>query len=208
MTALRTITPMTDADADADDGSALDDGPGLTPTQLEVLDQLGATREERPTFAPDLAAVLRAELEDAIADLAGELDPTDPLRPTKHSLTMVHGCERRHLGEADQPFEWRPPMARGSVVHKAIELSLHMRGAPAPLALVDEALDRLERTDSSLAGWLATCPEVERAELRALANEQVVAFFECFPPLKRSWNPVTEYPVSYTHLTLPTILLV
>ena len=169
------------------------DEPGLTPTQLEVLEQLGATRDERPTFPPDLRTRLRSDLDAAIADLAAEIDPSDPLRPTKHSLMTVHGCELRHLAESRQPFEWRPPMARGSVVHKAIELSLHVRGETSPLALVDEALDRLERTDTSLAEWLATCSEVERAELRALANEQVVAFLECFPPLKRSWNPVTEY---------------
>lgn len=170
-----------------------DEERGLNPTQLEVLDQLGASRDERPVFPADLRPRLRGELEDAIADLAPEIDPADPLRPTKHSLMTVHGCERRHLAEDAVPFEWRPPMARGSVVHKAIELSLHLRGDPPPLVLVDEALDRLERTDTSLAGWLATCTEVERAELRALANEQVVAFFECFPPLKRSWSPVTEY---------------
>lgn len=173
--------------------SEIDDRTGLTPTQLEMLDRLGASRDERPTFAADLRDRLRAALEDTIADLASEIDPDDPLRPTKHSLMTVHGCELRHLTEAAAPFEWRPPMARGSVVHKAIELSLHLRGDHSPLALVDEALDRLEATDSSLAAWLATCSEVERAELRALANEQVVAFFECFPPLKRSWQPVTEY---------------
>lgn len=170
-----------------------DEGTGLNPTQVGILEQLGATRDERPTFPADLGPRLRADLEDAIADLATEIDPGDPLRPTKHSLMTVHGCERKHLAEADGPFEWRPPMARGTVVHKAIELSLHMRGDSSPLALVDAALDRLERTDTSLAGWLSTCSEVERSELRALANEQVVAFFECFPPLKRSWSPVTEY---------------
>lgn len=179
---LRSIGAMTDGE-----------DPGLTPTQAEVLARLGASRDERPTFPPDLGPRLRSDLEDAIADLAAEIDPTDPLRPTKHSLMTVHGCERRHLAEAAEPFEWRPPMARGTVVHKAIELSLHHRGDPSPLALVDAALERLEETDSSLAGWLATCSEVERAELRALANEQVVAFFECFPPLRRSWSPVTEY---------------
>ena len=170
-----------------------DDGTGLTPTQQEMLERLGASRDERPTFPADLRDRLRASLEEAIADLAAEIDPAEPLRPTKHSLMTVHGCELRHLTEVDAPFEWRPAMARGSVVHKAIELSLHLRGQHSPLALVDEALDRLEGTDTSLAGWLATCSEVERAELRALANEQVVAFFECFPPLKRSWQPVTEY---------------
>lgn len=164
----------------------------LTPAQREVLDQLGAARDERPVFAADLRSRLREELTASIADLAAEIDPADPLRVTKHSLTTVHGCELRHLAEVARPFEWSPPLARGTVAHKAIELSLHERHRPVPLVLVDEALDRLERSDASLAAWLATCTEAERAEVRALANERVAAFLECFPPLRRSWMPVTE----------------
>jgi hypothetical protein len=172
--------------------SDVDDTTNLSPTQAEVLDRLGATRDERPTFPPDLRDRLRTALSEALADLAGELDPDDPLTVNKHDLATVHGCELRYLTERDRPFEWSPPLARGTVAHKAIELSLHERGRPVPLVLVDEALDRLERSDASLAGWLATCSEAERAEVRALANERVAGFLECFPPLRRTWMPVTE----------------
>jgi hypothetical protein len=58
--------------------------------------------------------------------------------------------------------------------------------------MVDEALARLADGSDGLATWLQGCPEAERAELRALANERVVTFFECFPPLKSKWVPVTE----------------
>ena len=166
--------------------------PGLNPAQQEVLDLLGAAREDRPTFAPTLRATLRAELDDALADLTEAIDPADPMRVNKHDLAMVHGCERRHLTEKSRPFEWSPPIARGSVAHKAIELSLHRRGRPVALDLVDEALDRLERSDESISGWLATCSEAERAEVRAAANERVATFLECFPPLRAAWSPVTE----------------
>lgn len=166
--------------------------PALNPAQQEVLDLLGATPDERPSFAPTLRGTLRAELDDALADLADELDPGDPLRVNKHDLAMVHGCERRHLAEKSVPFEWNPAIARGSVAHKAIELSLHRRGRPVALDLVDEALDRLERSDDSISSWLTTCSEAERAEVRALANERVATFLECFPPLRASWAPVTE----------------
>lgn len=164
----------------------------LTPAQQEVLDLLGATPEDRPTFAPTLKATLRAELEDSLADLAAEISPESPMFVNKHDLAMVHGCELRHLSEKETPFEWSPPLARGTIAHKAIELSMHQRRRPIPLDLVDEAMDRLERSDDSISGWLATCSESDRAEVRAFANERVATFLECFPPIKTSWSPVTE----------------
>lgn len=164
----------------------------LNPAQQEVLDLLGATPEERPAFPPSLKASLRADLEDALSDLTGEIHPDTPMFVNKHALSMVHGCELRHLAEIEKPFEWSPPLARGTIAHKAIELSMHQRRRPIPLELVDEAMDRLERSDESIAAWLATCSETDRAEVRAFANERVATFLECFPPLKSSWSPVTE----------------
>ncbi|MEX1217911.1 MAG: PD-(D/E)XK nuclease family protein [Acidimicrobiales bacterium] len=164
----------------------------LNPAQQEVLDLLGASPEDRPTFAPTLKATLRADLEDALADLADEISPDAPMFVNKHDLSMVHGCERRHLAEKETPFEWSPPLARGTIAHKAIELSMHQRSRPIPLLLVDEAMDRLERSEDSISQWLTTCSESDRAELRAFANERVATFLECFPPMKAGWSPVTE----------------
>ena len=75
--------------------------------------------------------------EDALADLASEISPEAPLFVNKHDLSMVHGCELRHLTEKETPFEWSPPLARGTIAHKAIELSMHQRRRPIPLELVD-----------------------------------------------------------------------
>ncbi|HEX7094859.1 MAG TPA: PD-(D/E)XK nuclease family protein, partial [Acidimicrobiales bacterium] len=61
--------------------------------------------------------------------------------------------------------------------------------------LVDEALARLEDGDDDFARWLQGLGEVERAELRAEANDRVVKFLECWPPLPRAWRPVTEAAV-------------
>lgn len=166
--------------------------PELNPAQQEVLDLLGAAPDERPSFSPTLRSVLLAELEDSIADLAPEMSPDDPLFVSKHALSTVHGCEGRHMAERAKEFAWTAPMARGSVAHKAIELSVHWRGPVDPLRLVDEAIARLEQGTDGLADWLATCSETDRAELRALANERVATFLECFPPLKPAWMPVTE----------------
>lgn len=164
----------------------------LNPAQQEVLDLLGAAPDERPTFAPSLRDVLLAELEDGLAEIAPELTTDDPLFVSKRALSNVHGCELRHVVERGADFSWNATIARGSVAHKAIELSVHWRGEPDPLDMVDEAMARLANGTDGLADWLTTCPEGERAELRALANERVVTFFECFPPLKARWVPVTE----------------
>jgi hypothetical protein len=164
----------------------------LNPAQQEVLDLLGAAPDERPTFDAGLRDELLADLEDGLADLTPELEPEDPLFVSKRALSNVHGCELRHLAERATDFTWNATIARGSVAHKAIELSVHWRGEPDPLDMVDEALARLSNGTDGLADWLQTCQEAERAELRALANERVVTFFECFPPLKARWVPVTE----------------
>ena len=164
----------------------------LTPAQQEVLDLLGAAPEDRPSFAPTLKSTLRADLEDALSDLSSEISADSPMFVNKHDLAMVHGCELRYLTEKETPFEWSPPLARGTIAHKAIELSMHQRRRPIPLELVDEAMDRLERSDDSISLWLTTCSETDRAEVRAFANERVATFLECFPPMKPSWSPVTE----------------
>ncbi|MBU6330523.1 MAG: PD-(D/E)XK nuclease family protein [Acidobacteria bacterium] len=164
----------------------------LNPAQQEVLDLLGAPAEARPTFGPGLRDSLRADLEDGLRDLAPELDPDDPLFISKHTLSTVHGCEARFMAERQIPFAWSAPLARGTVAHKAIELSIHWRGRPDPLDLVDEALARLSQGTDGLGDWLARCSEAERAELRGLANERVATFLECFPPLRTAWVPVTE----------------
>lgn len=171
---------------------SLSEPPPLNPAQEEVLALLGARRDERPEFDAELRHVLRAELEGALADLVDELDPDDPLWVTKHALSTVHGCEARHVAERDEPFAWSGPTVRGVVAHKAIELSVHWRGQPDPLDLVDEAMARLAQGGDGAGDWLATCTEADRAEVRALANERVATFLECFPPLQAAWRPVTE----------------
>jgi hypothetical protein len=164
----------------------------LNPAQQEVLDQLGSPRDQWPRFEVTLRHELRRELDDGVEALVDSIDPEDPLFVNKHLLAQVHGCERKFLAEEQAPFNWSVPLARGTVAHKAIELSVHWKREPDPLILVDEALGRLAEGVDGLADFLQTCGEVERAELRAEANDSVVKFLECFPPLKPAWRPVTE----------------
>jgi hypothetical protein len=166
----------------------------LNPAQCDVLDALGAVGAERPRFEPELRHELRAELEQGLEPLADALRTAaaggNPLHVSKHALAGVHGCEVGFL--AEPPFAWSIPRARGSIAHKAIELSMHVRLAPVSLQIVDEAIARLAETETGLGEWLAARSEFERAELRASANESVAAFLETWPPLKPRWRPVTE----------------
>lgn len=165
----------------------------LNPAQQEVVNLLGSNRADRPMFEASLRDELRNTTEQGLATIverANKLD--DTIFVSKHALGQVMGCERRYLAEENAPFEWSVAVARGSVAHKAIELSVHWRREPEPLALVDEALARLTEGDMSLSEWLQSIDEAERAELRAESNDRVAKFLECFPPLKTRWRPVTE----------------
>jgi hypothetical protein len=161
----------------------------LNPAQQDIADRLRGDRAERPSFDAELRHVLRARLEHGIAAAVAALRPGTTIVVSKNRLSGVHGCEARYLHDE---FSWSVPAARGRVAHKAIEVALNWRREVVPLALVDEALGRLEDGEDDFARWLQGLAEIERAELRSEANDRVTKFLECWPPLPRSWRPVTE----------------
>ena len=168
--------------------------PALTPAQQDVVEMLGAAKADRPEFDPGLRHDLRAQLEDALADAVADVDPDDPLWVSKHRLREVHGCEAKY--RADEVFVVSAANARGIVAHKAIELSINLTGDHDPLELIDEAIARLEHSDQRgeqwVAEWLRTCSEVERAEVKAEANDRLIKFLDCWPPLNPKWRPAPE----------------
>ena len=147
----------------------------------------------RPRFDPDLGAALRSRMERALAPVAEALGDDEQLWVGKHDLGQVHTCEGHHRAEKDT-FGWNARTAAGTVVHKALELSVSARGDPPPLELVDHAMTTLAADDRarSPAAWLRDAPELELAELRGRANETVAKFLECWPPLLPAWSPRTE----------------
>lgn len=164
----------------------------LNPAQSEVLELLGASKTERPQFDSVLKHELRTALDNGLAEAARQVGENDQVWVSKHLLGQVLGCERKYVAEDAIPFEWTVPIARGSVAHKAIELSIHQKGKPTPLELIDHALASLSEGTDGLADYLQTCGEVATAELRAEANDRVTKFMESFPPLDTRWWPVTE----------------
>lgn len=169
------------------------------PAQQEVVDMLGAPRSQRPTFEADLRDELRALLEERLEPLIETITSDrfddDVLYLSKFRLSQALGCEQKFMAELSEPFRWSPPTARGTITHKAIELSVHWQQEASPLELVDEAMARLENADRSIADYLQRCGETERAELRAEAGAAVTQFLECFPPLKPRWRPATDSPI-------------
>ena len=133
---------------------------------------------------------LRNELERQLVNAADQID--DNLFVSKRHLAAVHGCEAHHLAEQARPFEWSVPVARGSVAHKAIELSMHLTGQREPTDLVDDAIASLIERGASVGEFLASCGEVQRAEMRSEASSVVASFLDTFPPLTRGWRPTTE----------------
>lgn len=171
--------------------SELNEPPKLNPSQQQVTDELGARKDDRPSFRDDLREHLRHELEEAINPLLTEVKEP-PLFVSKHDLQSVHGCEARYLADKEAEFVWTVPLARGSVAHKAIELMVTWRGDPHPIDLVEHALARLEHQERSVGLFIQSLDEAERAELAGAANDFVATFQETFPPLKRQWRPVAE----------------
>ena len=164
------------------------DRDALTPAQLRVVDELMALGQERPVFERDLAVRLRDQLEAGLAPAAEKLAPEELPWVNKDRLAKVHACEAHFLAETD--FEWTARTARGSVVHKALELSVTLGDDAVPLELVDHAIETLKDDDrrASPGPWLADAPALEVAELRSSANDVVAKFFECWPPLQAKWT--------------------
>ena len=165
---------------------------GLNPAQEAVLKQLGSSRDERPVFSEDLGYHIRGALETAVEPYLSALPPDEDIFFAKHELGQIHGCQTKYLADRDNEFEWAVNIARGSVVHKAVELAMNWRKEIEPSVLIDEALARYEQDSGSLGYWLQGCSEVERAELRSESLDAFSKYLECWPPLRPAWRPVSE----------------
>ena len=93
----------------------------LNPAQQEVLAELGAPKEQRPRFDAVLRHELQRALEDGLEPMLPMLDLRDGEKPgysmyvSKYALGQVLGCERKFVFEQAEPFEWKVPIARGTI---------------------------------------------------------------------------------------------
>lgn len=147
--------------------------------------------QPRPEVEPELRLELRNRLEQELRPIAAGL--TEPVFAGKAALGRVLSCEAHHVAETLADFEWSLPAARGTVAHKAIQLSVGRDKQPAPLRLVDDALDRLaDDPNARIADYLLGLSDAERAELRGDVNDLVAGFLELWPPLQPGWRPQAE----------------
>ncbi|MDQ4134372.1 MAG: PD-(D/E)XK nuclease family protein [Actinomycetota bacterium] len=154
-----------------------------------MLSELMALGQPRPRFGSEVAASLRDELERALAPVVHE-----PLSVNKRDLSQVHACETHYSAQADEAFAWNVRNGVGTVVHRAVELSVAAPADRHPLDLVGQAIESLAADDprNAMRDYLQNAPESVLNELRAAANEAVVKFQECWPPLQRAWKPRAE----------------
>ena len=180
----------------------------LNEAQERVVQELGATSEHRPVFPDGLAAGLRERLTTALAPLADRIEEGESVYVSKFLLSQVLGCEAKHLHELQREFAWSVPVARGTVAHKAIELSVHWRTVPIANELVDQAIATLTNDGSPIADYLLHLPEAEHAQLRSDAANATQAFLDGFPPLraKPQWRPAVEVRGRYEFLNSRIIL--
>lgn len=165
-----------------------------SPVQREVLEQIGGRRETWPEFPGELRGELRGEIEKGIAEHVATLGPDRQIWANKHAVAQVHGCEKRFLADREFPG-WSVPLARGTVVHKAVEFSINWQTTPVPGDLVDEALASLAFGEQNISTFIQELSDADRAQLRSDAIDLVTKFDECWPRLKKQWRPVTESKV-------------
>jgi hypothetical protein len=165
----------------------------LTPAQEDVLQLLRATDQPRPEVDPALRSELRQRLESGLAGPAAAL--TTPLFVSKTALGRVLACEAHQVADAAAPFEWSLATARGTVAHKAVQLSISRDDRAPPMAVVDSALERLANDPGErIADFLLDLGDDDRAGLRADVHGYLATFLELWPPLLPAWRPQTESP--------------
>ena len=168
----------------------------LNPSQLNVLQQLGSRLEDRPQFDDDLQEFLKSNLDEKGRELSSSIPPNETLYISKYHLNQVMRCEKQFLSDREEQFEWSVPTARGTISHKAIELSAFWHQLRVdPLTLVDEAIDRSKEGSDGLGKWLRNLSEGDVAQLRGDVNNRVASFLETWPPLEKQWRPMLEAPV-------------
>ena len=165
------------------------------PAQQKVIDMLGKA-EPRPDVPPSLADEIRADLEQALLPVAHLLPDIATYENrfylSKQSLTNALSCEGFFL-DGQGPFEWTNANCKGTIVHKAIEVSINLRHPMPPTDLIEESISRLSNdAGKSISEFLITLDEFARAELVGECSALFTRFTECFPPIKSSWIPQVE----------------
>ncbi|GIU85139.1 MAG: hypothetical protein KatS3mg008_1914 [Acidimicrobiales bacterium] len=164
----------------------------LNPVQRRILEVLGAKKDERPEFDEALADRIQSHMEESLRDVAEALGERGKIYVSKRDLAGVLACEAQWLDDAERDFEWNAAVAKGTVVHKALELAVFGDDSLEHTDLVDKALERVAASDQGLALWLDQIDPAELGELKSAAVSLLSQAEEILPPLRKEWRPVLE----------------
>ncbi len=164
----------------------------FNPAQQSMLELLRGAPEDRSTFDPACRDDLQRELDEALAHIG------KPLKLAKHPLSQIHQCEGKFV--ADDPFAWTTRNARGTIAHKAFELSVGGAKRVTPSALFDMTLNTIcSGSDNPyLVAFIHEMDDGQRAELRVAVVDLIIKYFEMFPHIPDAWIPHAEATTAVT----------
>jgi hypothetical protein len=164
----------------------------LTPVQQRTVDQLIRIDVDR-RFTPDVEGRLRSHLEAA----AVAYRAPRPLRLSKERLNEVARCQGLYLATLSgerPPFEFTYQAARGTLLHKSVEVAVGARDDLDPHLVAERAASRLAEDRRFGAFWAAVGP-LAQDELLMESARGLELFRASFPPMgqvRRVLAPVTE----------------
>jgi len=166
----------------------------LTDGQRRTLHELIGLGGGDDAVPPGAAERLRSRLDDALGGL-GLADPLWLSKGRMDELARCRGMLQASLrGERDE-FAHSAQSAAGTLMHRAIQLDVAVERAADVRSVVERAAERLRDQDPGFAQHWNGLDALDRAERLAEASASLVQFRELFPPIPRSWQPVTEQPL-------------
>ncbi len=162
----------------------------LTAGQRRTLRELIGVGES-PSVPPGAAERVRSRLEDGLASLP----LTEPLWLSKGRLDELARCRgllQASLAGEGEPFAHSPQSAAGTLMHRAIQLDVAVERGADVRSVVERGAERLLEQDGAFADHWVSLDALDRAERLAEAAASLALFRELFPPIPRSWQPVSE----------------
>jgi len=164
----------------------------LTSVQRRTLHDLVDVGSGQP-FDPGLEGRLRERIERE----AGPFEPATPLRVSKERLNELARCQGLFsalIAGEGEPFRYGPRAARGSLVHKAIEIEVGSSHAVDAHELAGRAASRLGE-DRQFGLYWGGLDQLDRDGLLMEAVRTLESFRASFPPwheVRRRLVPVSE----------------